>query len=137
MNSASDAGKTEAGAQGNSLEKSKSDSRLNQFAENTLHSADPNDEELIHRSASNQSVGRQSPSKKKAKSISRLSELDKDVSNWYKDMSESLIYRFVNTDQCLRHWPAIILRSGHSAEHQEAQGKSQGTIYKEPQETET
>ncbi|EDW48530.1 GM19866 [Drosophila sechellia] len=80
MNSASDAGKTEAGAQGNSLEKSKSDSRLNQFAENTLHSTDPNDEELIRRSASNQSVGRQSPNKKKAKSISRLSELDKDIS---------------------------------------------------------
>ncbi|EDW31651.1 GL10846 [Drosophila persimilis] len=66
--------------QGSSLEKSKSDSRLNQFAENSLQSADPNDEDLIRRSASNQSVGRQSPSKKKAKSISRLSELDKDIS---------------------------------------------------------
>ncbi|SPP73670.1 protein dopey-1 homolog [Drosophila guanche] len=66
--------------QGNSLEKSKSDSRLNQFAENSLQSADPNDEDLIRRSASNHNVGRQSPSKKKAKSISRLSELDKDIS---------------------------------------------------------
>ncbi|XP_039229065.1 protein dopey-1 homolog [Drosophila yakuba] len=80
MNLASEAGKAETGAQGSSLEKSKSDSRLNQFAENTLNSADPNDEELIRRSASNQSVGRQSPNKKKAKSISRLSELDKDIS---------------------------------------------------------
>ncbi|XP_043067031.1 protein DOP1 homolog [Drosophila bipectinata] len=73
----SDIGKVEGAG---SLEKSKSDSRLNQFAENSLHSSDPNDEDLIRRSASNQSVGRQSPSKKKAKSVSRLSELDKDIS---------------------------------------------------------
>ncbi|KAH8254967.1 hypothetical protein KR038_005084 [Drosophila bunnanda] len=77
VNSVSD--KVEAPS--SSLEKSKSDSRLNQFAENSLHGTDPNnDEELIRRSASNQSVGRHSPNKKKAKSISRLSELDKDVS---------------------------------------------------------
>ncbi|KAH8337030.1 hypothetical protein KR059_012144 [Drosophila kikkawai] len=68
-------------APSSSLEKSKSDSRLNQFAENSLHGTDANnDEELIRRSASNQSVGRHSPNKKKAKSISRLSELDKDIS---------------------------------------------------------
>lgn len=82
MNTAtSDISKVEGGG---SLEKSKSDSRLNQFAENSLHSSDPNDEDLIRRSASNQSVGRQSPSKKKAKSVSRLSELDKDVSDSIK-----------------------------------------------------
>lgn len=81
MNSVSEKAEA-AGTQGSSsLEKSKSDSRLNQFAENSLHGTDPNnDEELIRRSASNQSVGRHSPNKKKAKSISRLSELDKDVS---------------------------------------------------------
>ncbi|XP_032590536.1 protein dopey-1 homolog isoform X2 [Drosophila grimshawi] len=62
----------------NALEKSKSDSRLNQFGEHS-QSAEPNDEELIRRSASNQSVVRHSP-KKKAKSFSRLSELDKDIS---------------------------------------------------------
>ncbi|ALC42553.1 CG15099 [Drosophila busckii] len=61
---------------GNALEKSKSDSRLNQFGEQ--HN-EPNDEELIRRSASNQSVVRYSP-KKKAKSFSKLSELDKDIS---------------------------------------------------------
>jgi len=87
VNSASETGKVESGAHGNSLEKSKSDSRLNQFAEHTLQGADLNDEELIRRSASNQSVGRQSPSKKKAKSISRLSELDKDVSNFCKNIN--------------------------------------------------
>ncbi|KAH8402027.1 hypothetical protein KR009_009307 [Drosophila setifemur] len=77
LNTTSEGGKVEGSG---SLEKSKSDSRLNQFAENSLHGPDPHDEELIRRSASNQSVGRHSPSKKKAKSISRLSELDKDIS---------------------------------------------------------
>lgn len=68
----------ESTMQANALEKSKSDSRLNQFGEHSQN-AEPNDEELIRRSASNQSVVRHSP-KKKAKSFSRLSELDKDVS---------------------------------------------------------
>ncbi|XP_034479479.1 protein dopey-1 homolog [Drosophila innubila] len=70
----------ESATQSNALEKSKSDSRLNQFGEHSLQSGEPNDEELIRRSASNQSVVRHSP-KKKAKSFSRLSELDKDISN--------------------------------------------------------
>ncbi|KAL7736850.1 hypothetical protein ACLKA6_015684 [Drosophila palustris] len=69
----------ESGTQSNALEKSKSDSRLNQFGEHSLQGGEPNDEELIRRSASNQSVVRHSP-KKKAKSFSRLSELDKDIS---------------------------------------------------------
>ncbi|EDW08811.2 protein dopey-1 homolog [Drosophila mojavensis] len=69
----------ESTMQANALEKSKSDSRLNQFGEHSQN-AEPNDEELIRRSASNQSVVRHSP-KKKAKSFSRLSELDKDISN--------------------------------------------------------
>ncbi|KAH8396651.1 hypothetical protein KR215_001784 [Drosophila sulfurigaster] len=68
----------ESATQSNALEKSKSDSRLNQFGEHSLQSGEPNDEELIRRSASNQSVVRHSP-KKKAKSFSRLSELDKDI----------------------------------------------------------
>lgn len=68
----------ESTTQANALEKSKSDSRLNQFGEHS-QCAEPGDEELIRRSASNQSVVRHSP-KKKAKSFSRLSELDKDVS---------------------------------------------------------
>ncbi|XP_030561044.1 protein dopey-1 homolog [Drosophila novamexicana] len=68
----------ESTTQANALEKSKSDSRLNQFGEHS-QCAEPGDEELIRRSASNQSVVRHSP-KKKAKSFSRLSELDKDIS---------------------------------------------------------
>lgn len=72
-----------AAVQSNALEKSKSDSRLNQFGEHSLQGTEANDEELIRRSASNQSVVRHSP-KKKAKSFSRLSELDKDVSELIK-----------------------------------------------------
>lgn len=68
-----------AAVQSNALEKSKSDSRLNQFGEHSLQQGiEANDEELIRRSASNHSVVRHSP-KKKAKSFSRLSELDKEV----------------------------------------------------------
>lgn len=67
----------------NALEKSKSDSKLDQFAnpENlnkSMNSA--RDEEHIRRSNSNQHMERKSPTKKKkAKSFSKLSELDKEV----------------------------------------------------------
>lgn len=68
----------------NALEKSKSDSKLNQFgvainastvavAHAELHA------EPIRRSNSNQHMERKSPKKKKAKSYSKLSELDKEV----------------------------------------------------------
>lgn len=65
------------------LEKSKSDSKLDQFAspDNLSKSlASSRDEEQIRRSNSNQHMERKSPSKKKkAKSFSKLSELDKEV----------------------------------------------------------
>lgn len=67
----------------NALEKSKSDSKLDQFAnqDNISNSlASGRDEEHIKRSNSNQNMERKSPSKKKkAKSYSKLSELDKEV----------------------------------------------------------
>lgn len=67
----------------NALEKSKSDSKLDQFANpeslnKSMTSA--RDEEHIRRSNSNQHMERRSPTKKKkAKSFSKLSELDKEV----------------------------------------------------------
>ena len=67
----------------NALEKSKSDSKLDQFANpdnlnKSMTSA--RDEEHIRRSNSNQHMERKSPTKKKkAKSFSKLSELDKEV----------------------------------------------------------
>ncbi|XP_075169271.1 protein DOP1 homolog [Haematobia irritans] len=67
----------------NALEKSKSDSKLDQFAN---HEGHPNsmplnyDEDNIRRSNSNQNIDRRSPTKKKkAKSFSKLSELDKEI----------------------------------------------------------
>lgn len=67
----------------NALEKSKSDSKLDQFANQEGH-ANPmslnNDDDNIRRSNSNQNMERKSPTKKKkAKSFSKLSELDKEV----------------------------------------------------------
>ncbi|KAM7345782.1 protein DOP1 homolog isoform 2-T2 [Cochliomyia hominivorax] len=67
----------------NALEKSKSDSKLDQFANpdnlnKSITSA--RDEEHIRRSNSNQHMERKSPTKKKkAKSFSKLSELDKEI----------------------------------------------------------
>ncbi|XP_046810571.1 protein dopey-1 homolog isoform X2 [Lucilia cuprina] len=67
----------------NALEKSKSDSKLDQFAnpENMNKSmTSARDEEHIRRSNSNQHMERKSPTKKKkAKSFSKLSELDKEI----------------------------------------------------------
>lgn len=70
----------------NNLEKSKSDSKLDQFAhhsnlQTTL--ALTKEEDTVRRSNSNQHIERKSPTKKKkAKSYSKLSELDKEVL-WY------------------------------------------------------
>ncbi len=59
-----------------SLEKSKSDSKLNQAA---------HDNEPIRRSNSNQNIIKRSPKKtKKSKSYSKLLELDKDVSSQWQ-----------------------------------------------------
>lgn len=60
-----------------SLEKSKSDSKINQ-------SAHDDDDEPIRRSNSNHNIIKKSPKKtKKSKSYSKLLELDKDVSKNY------------------------------------------------------
>uniref|UniRef100_A0A1I8NRH4 Uncharacterized protein n=1 Tax=Stomoxys calcitrans TaxID=35570 RepID=A0A1I8NRH4_STOCA len=67
----------------NALEKSKSDSKLDQFASQEGHTNSmslTNDEDNIRRSNSNQNIERRSPTKKKkAKSFSKLSELDKEI----------------------------------------------------------
>uniref|UniRef100_T1PNP3 Uncharacterized protein n=1 Tax=Musca domestica TaxID=7370 RepID=T1PNP3_MUSDO len=67
----------------NALEKSKSDSKLDQFANQDGHSHTMSlnhDEDNIRRCNSNQHMERKSPTKKKkAKSFSKLSELDKEI----------------------------------------------------------
>lgn len=108
-----------AAVQSNALEKSKSDSRLNQFGEHSLQQGiEANDEELIRRSASNHSVVRHSP-KKKAKSFSRLSELDKEVS--LKSSQEKKLNFVKNKifliDIRLGYGSTILIRFGYSAKH--------------------
>lgn len=106
--------------QSNALEKSKSDSRLNQFGEHSLQQGiEANDEELIRRSASNHSVVRHSP-KKKAKSFSRLSELDKEVSLKSSQQKRKLNFvknKFFLIDIRLGYGSTILIRFGYSAKH--------------------
>uniref|UniRef100_A0A1A9UIY9 Uncharacterized protein n=1 Tax=Glossina austeni TaxID=7395 RepID=A0A1A9UIY9_GLOAU len=67
----------------NNLEKSKSDSKLDQFAHHSnlqTSLALTKEEDTVRRSNSNQHIERKSPTKKKkAKSYSKLSELDKEI----------------------------------------------------------
>lgn len=86
----------------NALEKSKSDSKLDQFANQENLSASQafnRDEDYIRRSNSNQNMERKSPTKKKkAKSFSKLSELDKEVLLDYNDI-------LLNNTFYLKHLP--------------------------------